>query len=225
MRLPVAGETRSPDGAAGGARIDARPARGRSDQAQDPRRRRPAQRPRAPAGGARGDGHEVETGVRRREAVARGGQRLPRPRRSWTSACREWTASTALERVKELSPRTGVVMMTAYASVETAVKAMKLGAFDYVTKPIDIDEVRAVVARFIESDRPRRRMTEGRPAVESRDVRRRERRAARGARSSRTGRRERRHGARPRGERDRQGGRRARDPSREPARAASRSSP
>jgi len=53
-----------------------------------------------------------------------------------------------LARMKELSPETGVVMMTAYASVETAVKAMKLGAFDYMTKPIDIEEVRSVVAKF-----------------------------------------------------------------------------
>ena len=56
----------------------------------------------------------------------------------------------ALERIKEVSPETGVVMMTAYASVETAVTAMKLGAFDYITKPIDIDEVRAVVGRWID---------------------------------------------------------------------------
>jgi len=74
---------------------------------------------------------------------------------------------TALEKARGLSPRTGVVMMTAYASVETAVRAMKLGAFDYVTKPIDIDEVRAVVARFIESQRPGE---EQETVVESRDV-------------------------------------------------------
>ena len=54
----------------------------------------------------------------------------------------------ALARMKEISPQTGVVMMTAYASVETAVKAMKLGAFDYITKPIDIDEVRSVIGKF-----------------------------------------------------------------------------
>ncbi len=57
----------------------------------------------------------------------------------------------ALEQMKGVSPQTGVVMMTAYASVETAVRAMKLGAFDYITKPIDIDEVRRVIARFIEA--------------------------------------------------------------------------
>jgi len=57
----------------------------------------------------------------------------------------------ALRRMREVSPQTGVVMMTAFASVETAVEAMKLGAFDYVTKPIDIEEVRKVVARWIDS--------------------------------------------------------------------------
>jgi len=60
----------------------------------------------------------------------------------------------ALERIKRKAAGTAVVMMTAYASVETAVRAMKLGAFDYVTKPIDIDEVRSVVSRFIDSTRP-----------------------------------------------------------------------
>lgn len=60
----------------------------------------------------------------------------------------------ALERMKEASPDSGVVMMTAYASVETAVRAMKLGAFDYITKPIDIDEVRSVISRFAEKPAP-----------------------------------------------------------------------
>jgi two-component system response regulator HydG len=60
----------------------------------------------------------------------------------------------ALERMKSISPDTGVIMMTAYASVETAVRAMKLGAFDYVTKPIDIDEVRSVIARFVDDSAP-----------------------------------------------------------------------
>ncbi|MBD3366880.1 MAG: response regulator [Candidatus Eisenbacteria bacterium] len=56
----------------------------------------------------------------------------------------------ALREIKEQSPGTAVIMMTAYASVETAVTTMKLGAFDYVTKPIDIDEVRAAIQRFTE---------------------------------------------------------------------------
>jgi two-component system response regulator HydG len=56
----------------------------------------------------------------------------------------------ALQLMKGASPQTGVIMMTAYASVETAVSAMKLGAFDYITKPIDIDEVRSVIGRWAE---------------------------------------------------------------------------
>ena len=56
----------------------------------------------------------------------------------------------ALREIKAVSPGTAVIMMTAYASVETAVSTMKLGAFDYVTKPIDIDEVRAAIGRFTE---------------------------------------------------------------------------
>ena len=58
-----------------------------------------------------------------------------------------------LQRIKSASPSTGVIMMTAYASVETAVSAMKLGAFDYITKPIDIDEVRRVVGKWSEGSR------------------------------------------------------------------------
>jgi len=58
-----------------------------------------------------------------------------------------------LQRIKSASPSTGVIMMTAYASVETAVSAMKLGAFDYITKPIDIDEVRRVIGKWSEGSR------------------------------------------------------------------------
>jgi two-component system response regulator HydG len=52
-----------------------------------------------------------------------------------------------LRAVKAKAPRTEVVLMTAYASVPKAVEAMKLGAYDYLTKPFDPDEVALVVAR------------------------------------------------------------------------------
>ncbi|MCK5689998.1 sigma-54-dependent Fis family transcriptional regulator, partial [Myxococcota bacterium] len=44
-----------------------------------------------------------------------------------------------LERIKAIDTKIVVIMITAFASVETAVKALKEGAFDYVTKPIDPD--------------------------------------------------------------------------------------
>ncbi|MDJ0834896.1 MAG: sigma-54 dependent transcriptional regulator [Acidobacteriota bacterium] len=50
-----------------------------------------------------------------------------------------------LAACKEKDPDIPVIMMTAYASPETAVEAMKLGAVDYITKPFNVDEVRVVV--------------------------------------------------------------------------------
>jgi DNA-binding NtrC family response regulator len=53
-------------------------------------------------------------------------------------------------RIHQLEPDIAVVMITAYASVETAVQALKEGAFDYITKPIDPDELSHVVRRALE---------------------------------------------------------------------------
>lgn len=52
-----------------------------------------------------------------------------------------------LDELKKAQPELIVVMITAYASVETAIEAMKRGAFDYVTKPFKNEEVRVVVAK------------------------------------------------------------------------------
>jgi DNA-binding NtrC family response regulator len=53
-------------------------------------------------------------------------------------------------RIHEVDPELIVVIITAYASVETAVEALKSGAFDYITKPIDPDHLSHVVRRAIE---------------------------------------------------------------------------
>lgn len=58
-----------------------------------------------------------------------------------------------LDAVKMKWPRTQVVMMTAYASVPSAVDAMKKGAYDYLQKPFDPDDVALVVARALEPKR------------------------------------------------------------------------
>jgi DNA-binding NtrC family response regulator len=54
-----------------------------------------------------------------------------------------------LRRVKEKSPETAVVIMTAYATVDTAVNAMKIGAFDYIVKPFDPEEVSLLVEKIV----------------------------------------------------------------------------
>ena len=58
-------------------------------------------------------------------------------------------------RLRGIAPDTAVIMITAFASVESAVRALKEGAFDYVTKPIDPDELSHLVERALEQRRLR----------------------------------------------------------------------
>ena len=60
-----------------------------------------------------------------------------------------------LRAVKARSPATEVVMMTAYATVQDAVRAMKQGAYDYLEKPFDPDDAMLVIARALERRRMR----------------------------------------------------------------------
>ncbi|MBI4385007.1 MAG: sigma-54-dependent Fis family transcriptional regulator [Nitrospinae bacterium] len=55
-----------------------------------------------------------------------------------------------LETAKKVSPNTPVVMMTAYASHETAVEAMKKGAYDYLSKPFKIEDLQLIVKNAVE---------------------------------------------------------------------------
>lgn len=54
---------------------------------------------------------------------------------------------TLLKRIKEIQCDTTVIMMTAYGTVETAVQAMKSGAYDYLTKPFSTDELLLLLDR------------------------------------------------------------------------------
>ena len=53
----------------------------------------------------------------------------------------------ALKKIKTISPGIPIILMTAYASVGTAVDALKSGASDYLTKPLDIEELKILVAK------------------------------------------------------------------------------
>ena len=57
---------------------------------------------------------------------------------------------TAFKEMRQLRKQVPVILMTAYAAVETAVEAIKLGAFDYLIKPFDIEEVKLLTNRAIQ---------------------------------------------------------------------------
>ena len=74
---------------------------------------------------------------------------------------------SVLKRVKEVRPETQVILMTAFSTVESAVEAMKLGAYHYVNKPFNLDEVALLVEKALETSQLRRevralRSSEGR---------------------------------------------------------------
>ncbi len=59
----------------------------------------------------------------------------------------------ALEQIKSFNPAIPVIIMTAYSSVDTAVDALKQGAHDYLTKPLDFDKLKITIARSMEHTR------------------------------------------------------------------------
>ncbi len=65
-----------------------------------------------------------------------------------------------LDAATKLSPATKVILITAHSSVETCRAALQQGAFDYIEKPIDLDELRTVVSRAAEMTAQRRTIIE-----------------------------------------------------------------
>ena len=58
-----------------------------------------------------------------------------------------------LRAVKKLTPATAVIILTGYATIPSAVEAMKLGAFDYLTKPFEPDELLLIIHKALERNR------------------------------------------------------------------------
>ena len=121
-----------------------------------------------------------------------------------------------------------IVMITAFGSIETAIKAVKLGAYDYITKPFEIEELLLLVDKALDergaAPRGRAAAARGRAPVRLRERDRALRGDAGGARPGRPHRRLDRQRAHHRRERHRQGADRARDPLQLAAGAQRRSS-
>lgn len=56
-----------------------------------------------------------------------------------------------LTRIKKLQPSIPVIIMTAYGSIDSSVKALKAGAYDYISKPLDLDDLQSKISRAIET--------------------------------------------------------------------------
>jgi DNA-binding NtrC family response regulator len=63
---------------------------------------------------------------------------------------------SVLKRIKDVSPETLVILMTAFSTVENAVEAMRLGAYHYINKPFNLDEVAILVEKALETSQLRR---------------------------------------------------------------------
>jgi two-component system response regulator AtoC len=105
--------------------------------------------------GGRGHACEVATSA----AAARGALKLLRPHLVLLDLrLGDADGLELLHDVKAVDPALPVIMMTAYGSVETAVRAMKAGALDYVQKPMDLEELELVVTRALGEARARERL-------------------------------------------------------------------
>ncbi len=62
----------------------------------------------------------------------------------------EWSGFDVVKKFKEFNPEVEIVVMTAYGTIEDAVSIMKAGAYDYINKPIDLDELESTIDRIDE---------------------------------------------------------------------------
>jgi two-component system nitrogen regulation response regulator GlnG len=58
-----------------------------------------------------------------------------------------------LRRLRQADPKLPVIMMTAYGTTQTAIEAMKLGAYDYLLKPFDVPKLKQIVAAALKASR------------------------------------------------------------------------
>ncbi|MCO6516034.1 MAG: sigma 54-interacting transcriptional regulator [Snodgrassella sp.] len=78
----------------------------------------------------------------------------------------QMTGLEALKLIKELHPEIFIILMTAYAGVDTAVEALKLGAIDYIVKPFDLNELKALVKRTLELSKAKKQGIDLSPKIE-----------------------------------------------------------
>lgn len=79
------------------------------------------------------------------------------------------TGLETLAKIRAHDAKLPVIMMTAYGTTQTAIEAMKLGAYDYLLKPFDIPKLKEVVAKALEASRAMKQVVSYEPLLESED--------------------------------------------------------
>ena len=74
-----------------------------------------------------------------------------------------------LRRLRQMDAKVPVILMTAYGTTQTAIEAMKLGAYDYVLKPFDVPRLKQLVAAALDASRAMRQVVSYEPLLESED--------------------------------------------------------
>src|SRR5258705_7925633 len=74
-----------------------------------------------------------------------------------------------LRRIRETNAKLPVIMMTAYGTTQTAIEAMKLGAYDYLLKPFDVPKLKQIVTAALKAARDMKRVVSYQPLLESED--------------------------------------------------------
>ncbi len=79
------------------------------------------------------------------------------------------TGLETLRRIRQSNPKLLVILMTAYGTTQTAIEAMKLGAYDYLLKPFDVPKLKEIVANALKAARDMKQVVSYQPLLESED--------------------------------------------------------
>src|SRR5215831_9783597 len=79
------------------------------------------------------------------------------------------TGLETLRRIRQIDSRLLVILMTAYGTTQTAIEAMKLGAYDYLLKPFDVPKLKEIITNALKAARDMKQVVSYQPLLESED--------------------------------------------------------